>query len=125
MPTPEHLRSAIASYVDAINSRDPQAIAQLFTEDAVQADPASQPPNIGRVAIAEFFTNGIAASDRWTFEATAVHTCASTVAIDFQITIHMGATAMTIAGIEVFTVDQNGLFSSVYAYWDDSDVTMA
>ena len=30
---------------------------------------------------------------------------------------------MTIDGIEVFTADDDGLFTSVYAYWDDADLT--
>ena len=49
--TPHQLRAAVAHYVDTVNGRDPVAIAALFTEDAVQADPASQPPNVGHVAI--------------------------------------------------------------------------
>ncbi len=42
-PTPDSLRAAVAHYVATVNGRDPAAIAALFTEDAVQADPASQP----------------------------------------------------------------------------------
>ena len=30
---------------------------------------------------------------------------------------------MVIDGIEVFTTDDEGLFTSVYAYWDDADLT--
>jgi len=125
MPTPEELRSLIAAYVDAVNSRDPSAIAALFADDAVQADPASSPPNIGRAAIASFFQSGIGASDRWTFTAKAIHTCASNVAIDFQIELVTAGSTMTIDGIEVFAVGDDQLFTSVHAYWDESDLTMA
>jgi steroid Delta-isomerase len=124
MLTPEALRSRIATYVDAVNKRDPEVVAGLFTEDALQADPASNPPNVGRTAIATFFENGIAASDAWTFTAKAVHTCAAVVAIDFEISVETGGIVMTINGIEVFTTDADGLFTSVYAYWDDADVTV-
>jgi steroid delta-isomerase len=123
MPTPEELRSLIAGYVDTINARDPEAIAALFTEDASQADPASNPPNVGRPAIATFFRNSIAASDSWTFTANAVHTCAANVAIDFRIDIVSGGAPMSISGIEVFEVNDAGLFSAVNAYWDESDLT--
>ena len=105
--------------------RDPAAIADLFAEDAVQADPASNPPNIGRAAIATFFENSIAASEAWTFTAKAVHTCAAHVAIDFEIAVETGGATMTIDGIEVFTIDDDGLFASVNAYWDDADLTFA
>jgi steroid delta-isomerase len=125
MPTPDELRSAIATYAETINARDAEAIAALFTEDAVQADPADQPANVGHEAIAAFFAGGIAASDGWTFTATDVHTCADTVAITFQIAIAMGGSTMTIRGIEVFEAAADGRFSSVHAYWDAADVTMA
>ena len=123
--TPTDLRTAVDHYVATINGRDPVAIAALFTEDAVQADPASNPPNIGREAITTFFANGIAASEGWVFEATDVHTCASTVALDFNITVALGAGSMVIRGIEVFETTDDGRFASAHAYWDDSDVTFA
>jgi len=124
-PNPDSLRAAVDHYVATINGRDPVAIAALFTEDAVQADPASDPPNVGREAITTFFTNGIAASDGWVFEATDVHTCASTVAIDFTITIALGGGSMVVRGIEVFEATDDCRFSSAHAYWDDADVTFA
>lgn len=125
MPSPEELRSLISAYVVAVNARDPAAVAALFSEDAVQADPASAPPNVGRAAIASFFETGIAASDRWTFSAKAVHTCAATVAIDFEIALSTAGSTTTIAGIEVFEAGDDLLFTSVHAYWDGSDVSVA
>jgi steroid delta-isomerase len=122
--TPDDLRGRIAAYVDALNTRDPVLIAALFAEDAVQADPASDPPNLGRTAIAAFFDGSVAASDGWTFAAKAVHTCAAQVAIDFQIDVEAGGSTMTIDGIEVFTFDDDGLITSVYAYWDAADLTV-
>jgi steroid Delta-isomerase len=119
----EQVRERIVGYVDAINSRDPHAIADRFTEDAVHADPVSNPPNLGRAAITTFFESGIAASDGWTFTAKAVHTCGDHVAVDFAIAVDSGGTTMTIDGIEVFAVDDDGRFRSVHAYWDDADLT--
>ncbi len=122
MPTPDELRNLIGGYVAAINARQPGAIAALFTEDARQADPASNPPNIGRQAIEDFFRNSIAGSDSWTFTAERIHTCASTVAIDFRIELVSGGAPMSISGIEVFEVNDDGLFTGVNAYWDESDL---
>jgi steroid delta-isomerase len=123
MLTPAELRTRMETYVDAVNSRDPEAIAALFSEDAVHADPVSNPPNIGRAAIAAFFAAGIAASDGWTFRAKHVHTCADSVAVDFQIVVATGGSTMTIDGIEVFATDPEGRFTSVHAYWDDADLS--
>ena len=123
MLTADELRERIAEYVETINSRHPTAIADLFAEDAVQADPASTPANVGRQAILDFFENSVAASDAWIFTAKAVHTCADHVAIDFAIEVETGGATMTIDGIEVFVVDADGLFTSVQAYWDEADLS--
>jgi ketosteroid isomerase-like protein len=125
MLTADELRERITEYVETINSRRPEAIADLFAEDAIQADPASNPANVGRAAILTFFENSVAASDAWTFTAKAVHTCADHVAIDFSIKVETGGATMTIDGIEVFVVGADGLFTSVYAYWDDADLSFA
>lgn len=123
MPTPDQLRARIAEYVEAVNSRDPHAIAAQFTEDARHHDPVSSPPNIGRPAIVTFFESGIGASDGWTFTAKAVHTCADHVAIDFEIAVETGGATMVIDGIEVFEAGEDGLFTSARAYWDESSLS--
>jgi steroid delta-isomerase len=123
MLTPNELRSLIADYVDAVNAREAHAIAALFTEDAVHADPVSNPPNVGRAAITAFFEAGISASQSWTFTAKEVHTCGAHVAVDFGISVQTGGSSMTIDGIEVFVAADDGLFVSAHAYWDDADLT--
>jgi steroid Delta-isomerase len=125
VPTSDQLRALIATYVSTLNTRDPQAIAALFAEDAVQADPASNPPNVGRDAIEAFFTGSIGASEEWTFSAPTVHTCGDQVAFNFQIMVESSGTTMTISGIEVFTVNDDGLIASVNAYWDEADLAVS
>ncbi|MHB1712701.1 MAG: nuclear transport factor 2 family protein [Acidimicrobiales bacterium] len=122
MPSPEELRGLLAAYVDAVNSRDAAAIADRFSEDARQSDPVSNPPTFGRPAIRAFFENGIVASESWTFAVKATHTCASNIAIDFEITVVTEGGTMTIDGIEIFDVGDDGLFTAVNAYWDESDL---
>ena len=125
MPTADELRALIATYVSTMNARDPDTIAALFAEDAVQADPVSSPPNVGRDAIRAFFTASIGASEGWAFSAPAVHTCGDQVAINFQIEVKSSGTTMTIGGIEVFTVNDDGLIASVNAYWDETDLAVS
>jgi steroid delta-isomerase len=123
VPKPFDLRVRVSEYVEAINSRDASVIAAQFTPDAVQADPVTNPPNVGRDAIAAFFEASIAASDTWRFTAERVHTCGQHVAIDFTIEVVTGGGTMTIDGIEVFAADDDGRFTSAHAYWDDADLT--
>jgi hypothetical protein len=64
-------------------------------------------------------------SEGWVFEAERVHTCASTAAINFRITVLLGEGSMVISGIEVFEAADDGRFASAHAYWDDADVAFA
>jgi steroid delta-isomerase len=125
MPSPDALRSLVDRYCTAVTSRDVDAVAALFTEDAVQADPANTPPNVGREAIHAFFTSAVEASEATRFEALAVHTCGNQVAIDFKVTVTLESGNMVISGIEVFTVTDDDRISAVAAYWDDADVSFA
>ena len=122
---PDELRRPSTHYVATINGRDPEAIADLFTEDAVQADPASNPPNVGRQAIAAFFTDGIAASEGWVFEAER----RPHLRIDRGHRLHHHRRPRGRLdghpGIEVFESADDGRFSSAHAYWDDADVAFA
>ncbi len=124
MPTPESLRALVGRYCEAVSSGSVERVVALFAPDAVQADPASAPPNVGREAIGSFFAAAFEAAERTTFEALAVHTSGSSVAIDFKVTVDLGGGQMTITGIEVFTVGDDDLIVRVDAYWDDADVTV-
>jgi steroid Delta-isomerase len=123
MPTPEELRRLIDRYAATVTSGDVDQIVALFTEDAVQADPVSAPPNVGHEAIRAFFTNAVAASVATRFEALAVHTAGNHVAIDFRVTVTLEGGTMVIEGIEGFTMTEDGRIASVTAYWDEADVT--
>ncbi len=123
MPTPESLRRLVDRYCTAVSSRDVDAVVALFTEDAVQCDPAGTPPNVGHEAIAAFFRSAVEASTATTFQALAVHTSGHHVAIDFQVVVTMDGGSMVIAGIEVFSVSDDDRITASTAYWDDNDVT--
>ncbi|WP_372505793.1 nuclear transport factor 2 family protein [Actinomadura madurae] len=60
MPTQEHMKQVLQTYIDAFNAGDAAAISGLYAEDAVIEDPVGNPPMSGRAAIEEFYTNAIA-----------------------------------------------------------------
>jgi steroid delta-isomerase len=110
------------AYAEAVTSGDPAAVAALFAIDAVQIDPATAPPNVGRDAIKAFFQSATDASTSTRFEVLAAHSSGDRIAIDFRVTVTIGDGSMTISGIEVFRIDDTGLIAEVTAYWDGTDV---
>ncbi len=124
MPTTAQLREVMARYASAASSRDADAYAALFTEDAVQVDPYPSPPNVGRDAIRDFIQRSFDACEAMRFEVVEVHPVAERAAITFHITLSLeGGSTMHIRGVEIFTVTDEGLIAAVDAYWGDEDVT--
>lgn len=122
VPNAGELRSFVERYCAAASSRDVDAYMALFAEDAVQHDPVSSPPNSGHAQIRAFRQSALDAATAMKFAATSVHTCGDHVAIDFRVDVELGEGTMTIEGIEVFTLGDDGLIRNVRAYWDDADV---
>jgi uncharacterized protein (TIGR02246 family) len=124
MPTTAQIREVMARYAAAASSRDADAYAALFTEDAVQVDPYPSPPNVGRDAIRDFIQRSFDACETMHFEMVEVHPVAERAAITFHITLGLeGGSTMHIRGVEIFTVTDEGLISAVDAYWGDEDLT--
>ncbi len=123
MPSPEQMTATLARYAESFGARDLDTLVSLFTEDAVQADPANVPANVGQPAIATFFQNAFDASTASSWEATARHVCGDQVGVDFRVEVSMEGGSMTIEGVEVFTFAEDARIAAVSAYWGDADIT--
>jgi steroid delta-isomerase len=119
------MREALARYSETFGARDLDGLVALFTEDAVQADPANVVPNIGHEAIRTFFQNAHDACIESSWEPTAVHICGEHAGVDFTVLVTMEGGSMTIEGVEVFTFADDGRIRAVNAYWGDADITFS
>jgi steroid Delta-isomerase len=125
MPSPEELRDLVRTYAASVSARDVDAVLGLFAADAIQSDPVGTTPYVGHESIKAFFQSAIDASEATLFEATGIRVAGGQVAFDFQVTVTLETGQMIIKGIEIFTVDDDCLITSVNAYWGDDDVTFA
>jgi uncharacterized protein (TIGR02246 family) len=124
MPTTEQLKETIARYAAVTSTRDAEAYAALFTEDAVQIDPYPAGVHKGREEIKAFIAQSFAACETMLFEPGEVHAVGDRAAITFHITLTLeGGATMHIRGVEVYTVTDEGLISAVDAYWGEEDMT--
>ena len=124
MLTATQLRAAIDRYAATASSKDADAYAALFTEDAVQVDPYPTPPNVGQEAIRAFIQRSFDGCETMTFEVVECHPVGDAAAITFHITLTLeGGSTMHIRGVEVFTLTDDELISAVTAYWGEEDVT--
>ena len=123
MPSPDVMADVLTRYAETFARRDLEGLVALFTEDAVQADPANVAPNVGHEAIATFFANAFAASTASTWRARSLHPCGEHVGANFTVSVTMEGGSMVIEGVEVFTFAEDGRIRAVSAYWGDGDVT--
>ena len=124
MPTTEQLKDTVARYAAVTSTRDADAYAALFTEDAVQIDPYPAGVHNGRSEIKEFISQSFAACETMLFEPGEVHTVGDRAAITFHITLTLeGGATMHIRGVEIYTITDDGLISAVDAYWGEEDMT--
>ena len=124
MPTLEQLKETIARYAAVTSTRDAEAYAALFTEDAVQIDPYPAGVHNGRDEIKAFIAQSFAACETMLFEPGQVHAVGDRAAITFHITLKLeGGATMHIRGVEIYTITDEGLISAVEAYWGEEDLT--
>jgi steroid delta-isomerase len=108
----------VTAYVDAANRNDKDAVVAMFAPDAVWYDPVGAPPHEGRAGVAEFWDESRAMAERIEMLCDDIIVCGNEAAMRMRIRATIGDNVMEMDVVETFTVDDDGLFSLVKAYWD-------
>ena len=123
MPTIEHKKDTVAAYTTAHSAGDVDAVAALFSEDAVVADPVDQPAHQGREAVRAFFAGTHEMLDAMDLHATGpVRAVGNWAAVPLEAITTMGDLRMVVEIIDVFTFDDDGLIADMKAYWTAADI---
>ncbi|MDS1116507.1 nuclear transport factor 2 family protein [Gordonia westfalica] len=125
MPTvTDHIDTAalVSRYLATISTGSATEIAALYAPDARLEDPVGSEPRIGRPAIEEFY-RGLDGTDT-TAELLAVRAVEGQAAFHFRVTTKLPGRNIVVEPIDVMTFDDNGLITSMRAFWTSGDVTM-
>ena len=118
MPTQDHMKQALQTYVDAFNAGDPQAIVALYADDAVIEDPVGKPPIAGAAAIGEFYTNAIAGGAKLTLDGPIRGSHGDRAAMAFTVDVP----GMRIRAIDVMVFNADGKIVRMDAHWGPDDI---
>ncbi|XRQ12846.1 nuclear transport factor 2 family protein [Actinomadura welshii] len=118
MPTQEHMKQALQTYIDAFNAGDVAAISALYADDAVIEDPVGKPRITGRAAIEEFYGNAIAGGAKLALEGPIRGTFGDRAAMAFTVDLP----GMRIRAIDVMTFNDEGEIVRMDAHWGPEDV---
>lgn len=112
------MEKIINDYFAAINALNAEAWLSTFAPDATSYEPG-QPPLTGHEALRAFF-NGVAGGfSRIHFQADEIFAVGNEAAVKWSAngTGHNGKEAR-FAGIDIFTVNSDGLIQTLRAYWN-------
>ena len=118
MPTAEQIKSAVDAYGAAYALRDRAGFLAVFAADAIQIDPVPAPANVGHEAIGAFFDNAMKMAPDITLFIDRTIVCGANAAVDFRIEGTFGGARLGFAGVDIFTVNDDGLITALTAYWD-------
>ncbi|MCB8965338.1 MAG: nuclear transport factor 2 family protein [Chloroflexota bacterium] len=112
-------KTAVDRYFLALNSMARDAYLACFSEDALVMDPYGGRPLQGVAGLHKFMDGMERTWSSFTMTPDAPFVAADRVAVSWRCT----ATAKSgkvanFAGIDVFTLNENGLISQLEGYWD-------
>jgi steroid delta-isomerase len=122
MPSAELITQTVNRYLEFVAAGQPDAIADLYTDDATVEDPVGGEVHIGRQAIRGFYANvgGVKAEA----DVVTLRALGHEAAFFWGLTIDLGEGGkMRIEIISVMTFDDEGKITSMKAYWGPENVT--
>ncbi|UBM27313.1 nuclear transport factor 2 family protein [Pseudomonas sp. p1(2021b)] len=123
LPTAQQVQAIMQRYVERVDAGDIDGILQLYAENATVEDPVGQAPLQGIDQIAEFYRQGLGrmkVSATLTGPVRASHSGCG--AMPFRVDMQWQGQDCSLHVIDVMTFDEQGLISSMKAYWSEVNV---
>lgn len=117
----EQAEATVRTYLNLVANGTADEIAALYAEDAVLEDPVGSTPLLGRDAIRGFYAT--LESLKVTTELLTIRTCGGEAAFSFHIETDTGAGVAILDPLENMKFTEDGLISSMRAWWSDADMT--
>lgn len=119
MVTKDMIQAAVDRYLAVVDALGPDGYAAIFAPDAAFYDPPGQPPLVGREAIRQRVVHSFGSLQQAQTTVDQVFIAGDSAAYAYQslLTAKNGRSA-TIAGIDAFEFNGDGLIQVARFYWD-------
>lgn len=122
MPSADLIKQTVNRYLELVSEGNPDAIAQLYTDDATVEDPVGGEVHIGRQAILGFYS-GVIGTKAET-EIITLRALGHEAAYLWTLTLDLGEGAkMRIEILSVMAFDSDGNITAMKAYWGPENIT--
>jgi steroid delta-isomerase len=120
----DDVSAGVRRYLDTVATGSGADVTALYAADATIEDPVGAEQLSGHEAIQAFYTSFESLAK--TTELVTIRTCDGQAAFHFSIVVDLGGGATsTMAPLEVMTFDDDGLITSMRAFWAESDLVIA
>ncbi len=120
----DDVTAGVRRYLDTVATGTGADVTALFAPDATVEDPVGAEPIRGHDAIRAFYGSFEAMAK--TTELVTVRACAGQAAFHFRIVVELGGgSTSTMEPLEVMTFDDDGLITTMRAFWAESDLVLA
>ena len=121
--SPDRIRQVVDDYIRLVGTGTADEVVALYAEDATVEDPVGSDVRHGHAAIREFYA-GLEGLQQET-RLIAARIAGGEVAFHFEIITRAGDKTYTLAPIDAMTFDDDGLITTMRAYWGDADMTIS
>lgn len=118
------MKDGMQAYIDLFNKSDHAGIADLYTDDATVEDPVGSAVKKGKAEIAAFYKMAVATGARLALAAPIRASHGNSAAMAFDVQLNMPAGKAVIRVIDVMTFNEAGKFTSMRAFWGQSDMVL-
>lgn len=115
IPSEEHMKNVMQSYIDNINKKDADAFLSLFADNMVGEDPVGTKPIVGLKNLAAFVKQGMASKVE--LVAPIRTSLGNSAAMAFDIYMELEGQDVIIQTIDVMKFNEAGKIIEAKAYW--------
>ena len=123
MASNEQIQATIDGYIDAYAQTDRAAFLALWAPDGVLEDPVGTPAHEGTDALGAFWDGARELADRIILKLDRAVIAGGEAAVTIEINAHMGESGLVMPAVDIMRFNDDGLLTSVRAYWDMSTAT--
>ena len=122
-PAPEHISAVFQRYAERFTAGDAAGITALYGPDAVVRDPVTGPPVRGSEAIRAWYQHAFDTAGRMVMELEGeVRVAGRHGAAAFVVRVEDQAQPFRSNTLDVMVFDDNGLITSMDAYWGPTNI---
>jgi steroid delta-isomerase len=124
--TPEQVRKAINTYVEAWTNHDKELLLSIFAKDASWSDPVGTPAFIGHEGITAFWNFAHQDTTRqMSPKVNRMAVCGNEGVLDFVMQVRLPSLnqGLDLHVIDRFVINDEGKIQTAQAYWDETCIS--